>query len=111
MDEVSLVATAREQSRRAAVSGSGRAATTVYGGRDRSLLQTVIALQAGQCLAGHEKPGEATVHVLSGRVRLAQPRRAHLLIVELPRGRRVAPGWICACAERAQVGRPPCRQW
>ena len=71
MDKLSLAATAREQSRRAAGSGSGRAATTVYGGQDRSLRQTVIALQAGQRLAEHENPGEATVHVLSGRVRLA----------------------------------------
>jgi quercetin dioxygenase-like cupin family protein len=31
----------------------------------------VIALAAGQVLDEHENPGEATVHVLSGRVRLA----------------------------------------
>jgi quercetin dioxygenase-like cupin family protein len=74
MDKLSLVATAREQGRRAAGSGSGRAATTVYGGSGRSLRQTVIALQAGQSLTEHENPGEATVHVLSGRVRLAGAR-------------------------------------
>ena len=76
MDELSLAATAREQSRKAAGSGSGRAATTVYGGHDRSLRQTVIALQAGRSLAEHENPGEATVQVLSGRVRLASERAA-----------------------------------
>ena len=32
--------------------------------------QTVIALAAGTSLSEHENPGEATVHVLSGRVRL-----------------------------------------
>ena len=74
MEKLSLAATAREQSRRAAGSGSGRAATTVYGGHDRSLRQTVIALRAGQSLSEHENPGEATVHVLSGRVRLASER-------------------------------------
>jgi quercetin dioxygenase-like cupin family protein len=71
MDKLSLAATAREQSRKAADNDSGRAATTVYGGHDRSLRQTVIALRAGQVLAEHENPGEATVHVLTGRVRLA----------------------------------------
>ena len=35
------------------------------------LRQTVIALASGQQLNEHENPGEATVHVLHGRVRLA----------------------------------------
>lgn len=70
MGKLSLVATARDQSRRAATGTSGRAAHTVYGGHERSLRQTVIALTAGTSLAEHDSPGEATVHVLSGRVRL-----------------------------------------
>lgn len=74
MDKLSLVATAKEQARKAAGSGNGRAATTVYGGHDHVLRQTVIALNAGEELSEHENPGEATVHVLSGRVRLATPR-------------------------------------
>jgi quercetin dioxygenase-like cupin family protein len=49
---------------------SGRAAHTVYGGRDHALRQTVIALAGGHELAEHESPGEATLQVLSGRVRL-----------------------------------------
>ncbi len=52
-------------------SSSGRSAETLYGGRDRTLRQTLIALAAGQRLDEHENPGEATVHVLRGRVRLA----------------------------------------
>jgi quercetin dioxygenase-like cupin family protein len=32
--------------------------------------QTVLALAAGQALGEHGNPGEATVHVLRGRVRL-----------------------------------------
>jgi quercetin dioxygenase-like cupin family protein len=70
MDKLSLVATAREQSRKASDATSGRAAQTVYGGHDRALRQTVIALTAGSSLTEHENPGEATLHVLSGRVRL-----------------------------------------
>lgn len=34
------------------------------------LRQTVIALAAGRLLDEHENQGEATVHVLTGRVRL-----------------------------------------
>jgi quercetin dioxygenase-like cupin family protein len=71
MDKLSLVATARELGRKASDSSNGRAAHTVYGGHDHTLRQTVIALVAGESLAEHENPGEATVHVLSGRVRLS----------------------------------------
>ena len=74
MDKLSLVAMAREQGRRAAAASSGRAAETVYGGHEHSLRQTVIALTAGTSLAKHENPGEATVHVLHGRVRLSTDR-------------------------------------
>ena len=49
---------------------SGRAARTVYGGHEHELRQTVIALQADHELAEHESPGEATLQVLVGRVRL-----------------------------------------
>jgi quercetin dioxygenase-like cupin family protein len=58
-----LLVQAREQH-------SGRAAATVHGGRHHSLRQTVIALTAGSELAEHESPGEATLHVLRGGVRL-----------------------------------------
>lgn len=70
MDKLSLVATAREQSRKAQTAGAGRSAQRVHGRHDRSLRQTVIALAAGSTLAEHENPGEATVQVLSGRVRM-----------------------------------------
>ena len=49
---------------------SGRSAQTVHGGHASTLRQTVIALAAGQQLDEHENPGEATVHVLQGRVRM-----------------------------------------
>lgn len=74
MDKLSLVATARELTKKAESSGNGRAAETVYGGHEHVLRQTVIALKQGQTLAEHENPGEATVHVLTGRVRLISAR-------------------------------------
>ena len=49
---------------------SGRAAATVHGGHEHALRQTVIALTAGSELAEHESPGEATLQVLRGAVRL-----------------------------------------
>lgn len=71
VDKLSLDALAREQLRKASAAGSGRSADTVYGGHEKTLRQTVIALTAGTTLADHENPGEATVLVLGGRVRLA----------------------------------------
>lgn len=70
MNKLSIDAVAREQHERAAASSSGRSAETVYGGHERVLRQTVIALTAGAELAEHESPGEATLLVLSGRVEL-----------------------------------------
>ena len=51
-------------------SGSGRAAVTIHGGREHDLRQTLIALVGDRTLGEHESPGEATLQVLSGRVRL-----------------------------------------
>ena len=70
MQKLSLTAMSREQLTRAESASSGRSANTVYGGHEHVLRQTVIALAAGQTLEEHENPGEATVHVLHGRVRL-----------------------------------------
>jgi len=70
MNKISLTALAREQLAGAERASSGRSARTVYGGHEHVLRQTVIALVAGQTLDEHENPGEATVHVLRGRVRL-----------------------------------------
>jgi quercetin dioxygenase-like cupin family protein len=70
MQKFSLDAIAREQAKRAAAAPSGRSATTVYGGHEHALRQTVIALSGGAALDEHESPGEATIQVLHGRVRL-----------------------------------------
>lgn len=71
MKKFSLTALAREQLKKAKAASSGRSATTVYGGHQHVLRQTMIALSAGHRLDDHENPGEATVHVLLGRVSLA----------------------------------------
>ena len=71
MEKSSLTALAREQLELARGASSGRSSRTVYGGHEHVLRQTLIALAAGQKLDEHENPGEATVHVLHGRVKLA----------------------------------------
>lgn len=70
MTKVSLTALVRDQLTLAREADSGRSATTVHGGHDRSLRQTVMALRQGEHLHEHEHPGEVTVHVLHGRMRL-----------------------------------------
>ncbi|EWT02914.1 LuxR family transcriptional regulator [Intrasporangium oryzae NRRL B-24470] len=70
MEKSSLTALAREQLKLAKQAPSGRSADTIFGGHERVLRQTVIALAAGHTLDEHESPGESTVHVLVGRVRL-----------------------------------------
>jgi quercetin dioxygenase-like cupin family protein len=49
---------------------AGRSARTVYGGHGRTLGQTLIALGTGSSLSEHQNPGDATVLVVRGRVRL-----------------------------------------
>jgi quercetin dioxygenase-like cupin family protein len=71
VQKFSIEATAREQLTAARQSPAARAATTVVGGHEHTLRQTVLALLADATLAEHDNPGEATVYVLSGRVTLA----------------------------------------
>ena len=70
MQKTSLIALARHELEHAATAASGRSAKTVFGGHERQLRQTVIALRAGEQLAELENPGEATLQVLQGRVTL-----------------------------------------
>jgi quercetin dioxygenase-like cupin family protein len=70
MDGTSLTGLAEDLLTRARASRSGRAAHTVYGGHEHGLRQTVIALAGQRELAAHESPGEVTLLVLTGRVRL-----------------------------------------
>lgn len=71
MQRISLEALARQQLDAARRAGGGHTADTVWGGRENILRQTVIGMVKGASLAEHENPGEATVHVLLGRVRLS----------------------------------------
>ncbi|WP_017556895.1 cupin domain-containing protein [Nocardiopsis baichengensis] len=70
MNKISLDALASRLQERAAGSSAGRSAETVVGGHERTLRQTLIALTAGASLSDHPNPGEATVLVLRGRVRM-----------------------------------------
>ncbi|TRW79450.1 cupin domain-containing protein [Mycolicibacterium sp. 018/SC-01/001] len=69
MQKVSIEALARQQLERAASSGRN-AADTVVGGHERILRQTVVGMTAGSQMSEHENPGEATIYVLKGSVRL-----------------------------------------
>ena len=87
MQKFSLQAMARELLERARGSSGGRTAATVIGGHEKVLRQTVIAMVKGAALGEHENPGEASVHVLVGRVRLStgehswEGRHGDLLVV------------------------------
>lgn len=70
MDSLSLTDLAREQLEKARSASAGRSALTVHGGHHYVLRQTVVALRAEAALAEHESPGEATLQVLVGRVRM-----------------------------------------
>lgn len=87
MEKSSLSALVRTLLSQARSAPAGRAADTVYGGHEHVLRQTVIALLCGRRLEEHANPGEATVYVLQGRVRLTagdeawEGRTGDLLIV------------------------------
>jgi len=70
MEGTSLTQLAEQHLATAREHPSQRSATTVHGGREHRLRQTLIALVGGVALGEHESPGEATLQVLSGRVRL-----------------------------------------
>jgi len=87
MRHFSLDALAREHLKRARSAPSGRSAETVYGGHEHVLRQALVSLAEGNSLTEHENPGEATIVVLRGRVRLTagadawEARTGDLLIV------------------------------
>jgi quercetin dioxygenase-like cupin family protein len=82
---------------RAADSPNGRATQLVHTASDVGLSQVLLALREGSELADHDNPGEATLQVLSGAVRLSAgddgwsvragqlipiPRRRHAVFAE-----------------------------
>ncbi|HVV13686.1 cupin domain-containing protein [Amycolatopsis sp.] len=74
---VSLSVLATELLEEARAHHSRRTARTIVSGT--SMRATVIALAEGAQLAEHDAPAAATVHVLSGRVRLHTDEREWLL--------------------------------
>jgi quercetin dioxygenase-like cupin family protein len=70
MESISLTDLASQKLAEARKSHSGRAADTIHGGHTHELRQTVLALLAEHELAEHDSPGEATLQVLEGHVRL-----------------------------------------
>ncbi|WP_374021899.1 cupin domain-containing protein [Mycobacterium sp. HNNTM2301] len=70
MESISLTSLASEKLAEATKSHSGRAAHTIHGGHTHELRQTVLALLGGHELSEHDSPGEATLQVLRGHVRL-----------------------------------------
>lgn len=70
MQGQSLSALAEEKLAAAKEAGSGRAAVTIFGGQEHDLRQTLVALAGGRALGEHDSPGEASLQVLRGEVRL-----------------------------------------
>ena len=71
MESRSLIELGDQQLERARASSSGRSAVTVFGGHEHDMRQTLIALAEGRSLDEHESPGEASLQVLRGSVRLS----------------------------------------
>lgn len=86
MDVTSFANLVEEHLAAAHQAKSGRSSHTLFGGHEHSLRQTVIALTAGQELAEHANPGQATLQVLRGAVRLSAPEEE----AELKTGDHVA---------------------
>jgi quercetin dioxygenase-like cupin family protein len=70
MDSVSLTDLATQQLDEARQAHSGRSSHTIHGGHTHELRQTVMALLAGRELSEHDSPGQASLQVLQGHVRL-----------------------------------------
>jgi quercetin dioxygenase-like cupin family protein len=70
MEKWSLTALADGLLKYALNASDGRGIRSIHGGRPHPLQQTVIALTEGQRLDEYADPGEATVQVLRGRVRV-----------------------------------------
>jgi len=71
MQKHSLDALVREQLDLARRAPARRSATTVVGGHERALRQTLVALLEGASLDEHDNPGEASLVVLHGRIALS----------------------------------------
>jgi quercetin dioxygenase-like cupin family protein len=71
MESMSLSRLADEQLEAARSARAGRSALTVHGGHDHLLRQTLMARVAGTDRGEHNSPGQATLQVVRGRVRVS----------------------------------------
>lgn len=91
MERTSLASLSEELLTQAKSVSSGRYSRTLVGGHDSELRQTVIAMCGGEGMDEHESPGEATLMVLRGRVRLtagndaAELGEGELVVIPLER--------------------------
>jgi len=100
---------------RAGTAGGGHTADSVVSGHERILRRTVIAMHKGAVLAERENPGEATAHVLRGRVRLPagglcwEGWSSELLVV--PDARHSLEAMVASAVLQAVAKLPcPCRR-
>lgn len=70
MQPIPLTALADDGLAAARESADGRSSHTLPGDAHRTLRHIVLAFAAGRGLPDHDNPGEATLQVLRGRVRL-----------------------------------------
>ena len=110
MEKFSLQAMARELLERARGGSGGRAAATVIGGHERVLRQTVIAMVKGAALGEHGNPGEASVHVLAGRVRPGGRVRPRVMPVSASISTERRSCATCARRCRAPLGAQVARE-
>ena len=82
----------------------------MWGGHEHVLRQTLIALTAGSSMSEHENPGETTLQVISGRVRLDsgdnhwEGREGDLLLVPPARHSLVAVEDVVVLLTVAKLG-------
>ncbi len=70
MDVASIEELSAEVLAKAVSAESGRSAMTVYSRPGARLRQTLIGLAAGRVMGEHKSPGDASLHVLRGRVQI-----------------------------------------
>ncbi|GAB3586992.1 cupin domain-containing protein [Calidifontibacter terrae] len=72
---IDLRTVSRELLATAASSSSGRHTQVLHAAPDKSLTQVMLALSSGRELSEHENPGQATLQVVSGKVRLVADKQ------------------------------------
>lgn len=71
MEHYAIDAIAASQLDIAKNASAGRSSTTIFGGQESSLRQTIIALAEGSVMEVHHSPEEATLLVITGALLIA----------------------------------------